>query len=68
MEDEIIELQEMAAHQASDIEKLSVEIYIQQKEINMLKEKLQKLESKIKEHGGDSGIRSIDEESPPPHY
>ena len=68
MEDEIIRLQEMVAHQSSDIEKLSAELYIQQKEIVGLKDKLTKLENKIKEQGEDSNIRSLDEETPPPHY
>ena len=68
MEKDIIKLQEEIAHQGEDIAKMSNELYIQQKEIAQLKEKLLKLEAKIKEQGGDSGIRRVEEETPPPHY
>jgi len=68
MEDEVIKLQEIIAHQGEDIEKMSHELYVQQKEIMQIKESLKKLESKIKGMGSDSGIRSLEEETPPPHY
>ena len=68
MEDEIIKLQEIIAHQGEDIEKMSVELYTQQKEISILKGELKKVEAKIKNILSDSGIRRSDEETPPPHY
>jgi uncharacterized coiled-coil protein SlyX len=68
MNDEIIKLQEMLIHQGEYIEKMSSELYMQQKEISVLKNKLQKLENKLKEQAEGSNIRSLDEETPPPHY
>ena len=68
MDDEIIKLQEIVAHQGSDIEKISKELYLQQKEVYKLQEKVRKLEDKIKNINNDSGIRELEDETPPPHY
>jgi uncharacterized coiled-coil protein SlyX len=68
MEKDIIKLQEAIAHQGEDLAKMSHELYLQQKEISQLKDRLFKLETKIKEQGSDSGIRPVEDETPPPHY
>ncbi len=69
MNDTLITLQEMVAHQGREMAALSDELYQQQKEVAALKAELAILRSTVKalKHD-DSGIRHPHEETPPPHY
>lgn len=65
----IIKLQEALAHQGEDMVRLSEELYTQQKEIAQLRSQVTRLQAKLQaavEEG--SVVRSIDQETPPPHY
>jgi uncharacterized coiled-coil protein SlyX len=69
MDDNIIQLQEALLHQAEDIARMQTEMYTQQKEISHLKREVEGLRQKFKEvQDADFGMRSAEEESPPPHY
>ena len=65
MADDLTELQEMLAHQAMEISRLSEEMYAQQKEIRQLKQKLGRFLEAVESL---SHLRSEAEETPPPHY
>lgn len=65
MDDAIIKLQEALYYQGEEIARLSGELIAQQKEIARLHELLGKLREGLEE---GPGIRSLDEETPPPHY
>lgn len=69
MKETIITLQEVVSHQGEEILRLSDELYVQQKEIAELRSQLMLLQAKLQaavEEG--AGVRSIDQETPPPHY
>jgi len=69
MNDEIMALQEMVAHQSQDIAWLSDELHTQQKEIARLHQQLEALHAKLQaatEEGG--GAQTPDRGPPPPHY
>jgi len=69
MEEDLITLQEMAAHQQEEIARLSEELYIQQKEITALRTELASLRTMVKAAFGEGfHLRSQQEETPPPHY
>ena len=67
MEDDIYKLQEIVTNQGEDIQKLSHELYTQQKEIAALREVVKNLKNKMDAHK-ENIIRPIQEEEPPPHY
>lgn len=69
MEKVIIKLQEEIFHQGEYIERLSTELYAQQKEIVQLRKQLQGLSDKFESVSNDgASIRRPEEETPPPHY
>lgn len=67
MEDRLIALQEMFAHQARDMQALSDEVYMQQKEIALLHKQLKQLQHKIASHE-DGAAQPAVQEMPLPHY
>ena len=69
MKDSIILLQEALLHQGEEIQHLSHELYTQQKEIARLQNTMALLQLQFKTAlSGDSEIRPLDQETPPPHY
>jgi uncharacterized coiled-coil protein SlyX len=68
MNTSIIQLQEIIAHLEHDVSKLSQELYIQQKELAMLRIQVQQLGSQLRTAVDSSPVRSADQETPPPHY
>ena len=66
MDKDIIALQEMLAHQSLEIEKLSDELYAQQKETTKLGREVKRLSTQLEmlSHQQSDGA----DEPPPPHY
>ena len=63
-QDPIFKLQEIVSHQEQEIERLSDALIAQQKQIDLLKAHMARMETQLQEQG----IRRPDEETPPPHY
>jgi len=71
MKDEIIKIQEMITHQNEDINRLSHELYMQQKEVLSLSREVKYLRDQIKriKNNGDDDIRPFSaQDDKPPHY
>ena len=69
MNNEIIKMQEVISHQAEELSQLSDVLYAQQKELDILKKQVAKLTAEIiRLKNNDSGIKAVEEETPPPHY
>lgn len=69
MNDPITQMQETLAHQDEEIRRLSDEVYAQQKELAQLKQQFALLQDKFRAAlAEDNGMRSPDQETPPPHY
>jgi uncharacterized coiled-coil protein SlyX len=64
----IINLQETVFHQGEDIERLSAELYIQQKKMAELNIQIAKLQAKLKNMEEGENIRTAEQETKPPHY
>lgn len=64
----LIKMQEMLMHQGDEIQRLSDEMYVQQKEIASLRSQLAQMQSvaTVTPDGVDS--RELGPEPPPPHY
>ncbi len=58
-------LEEQLAHQSIEIERLSDELYAQQKEITQLKKQIGHFKQTVESL---SHIRAESDEAPPPHY
>ena len=67
MEQRIQDLEIKLTFQESIIEELNNVIFDQQKEINLLLNRMTKVE-KLLESASDSNLKSINDETPPPHY
>lgn len=68
-ESSLIVLQELVSHQEEEIARLSAELYAQQKELMVMKTEILSLKTMVKSSlMQDSPIRSVDQETPPPHY
>ncbi len=70
MSKELDSMQELLAHQQHELSRMSDEIYEQQKDIRKLSEELTLLKDSLKSMSVNStdGIRTAEEEAPPPHY
>ncbi len=69
VEKDIIILQELVQHHQQEIGSLSDELFVQQKEILALKEEVTLLRGMLKSTLQQiSPIRSLEQETPPPHY
>lgn len=68
MEKTIIQLQEAIFHQGEDMERMSAELYLQQKELSELRTQIAKLNNKIKILEEGENIRPLSQETLPPHY
>jgi len=70
MSDDIEKLQELLAYQQHELNRMSDEIYNQQKDIGKLSEELKLMKDSMKQlsDSSDNGIRMPEEETPPPHY
>lgn len=68
MENTIIQLQEAIFHQGEDLERMSLELYTQQKELAELRAQIAKIYAKLKNMEEGDNIRRPDQETPPPHY
>lgn len=64
----VIRLEEQLMHQQAEIQSLSKELFAQQKDIQSLSLHIKRLEQKISILDAASPVRSIEEETPPPHY
>ena len=67
MDDSIIELQTIVAHQAEEIANLSQEMYAQQKELMKLKQQMAMLLDRFRSLA-EAGAQDKTPEPPPPHY
>lgn len=67
MEEDIITLQELVAHQSLEIEQLSGELHMQQKEVKQLQLQMKKLRADMEDSANDDPRQSLPE-PPPPHY
>lgn len=67
MEKDIIELQTIVAHQAEDIATLSHELYVQQKELALLKQQMGQLIDRFRSLA-EAAPQDKAPEPPPPHY
>ncbi|NBO17726.1 MAG: SlyX family protein [Proteobacteria bacterium] len=67
MDDTIITLQTIVAHQGEDIAALSQELYTQQKELALLKQQMGVLLERLRTLA-DAGPQDKAQEPPPPHY
>ena len=70
MEQDIIALQELYAHQSHELRCLSDELFTQQKQITQLQHKVNILINHIKkQQDSEQGLmRDASQEIPPPHY
>lgn len=69
MEKEIINLQEIVAHQGIEITELGDELYSQHKEIEALKQYIKIVEAKFQAAmDTDTNINQPQDDAPPPHY
>lgn len=69
MEKQMIELQEMLAHQQFALDKMSEELFAQQKEVAELKRQLKRLGEQVDQaQPDDGGAGQGGYEPPPPHY
>jgi uncharacterized coiled-coil protein SlyX len=69
MENSIVALQEIVAHQSEDIERLSAELYIQQEEVAALRKHVTQLQVYYKTAVEEiSSMRGGEQDVPPPHY
>lgn len=69
MEKEIIKLQEIVAHQSTEIAELSDELYNQHKELDALKQYMKIMEAKIQAAmDTETNINQPQDDAPPPHY
>jgi uncharacterized coiled-coil protein SlyX len=69
MEDQLIALQEMVAHQAVEMEQLHAELYAQQKDIAALQRRLKTLTDQMGvASASGAGDNNDTPEPPPPHY
>ena len=66
MEDKIIELQEIIAHQGVTLTQLSDELYAQQKETAELRRQVKLLSEQLQKYALDDDNGTP--EPPPPHY
>lgn len=68
MEDTIIQLEMQLAYQREDIDKLSSELFAQQKEIAQLKKLLVEMYDKVRSMEANRSASDGSDEPPPPHY
>ena len=68
MERIIKKLEEQISFMQQEILEMSDEIFAQQKEITKLTVDLLNLRNKIHDVENNTGIRNVNEETPPPHY
>ena len=68
MEHIVKKLEEQISFMQQEISQMSDEIFIQQKEISKLTIELINLKNKLHEIENNTGVRNLDEETPPPHY
>ena len=68
MEKIIKKLEEQIAFLQNEISQMSDEIFIQQKEISKLTIELVNLKNKLSDVENNTGIRNLDDDTPPPHY
>ncbi len=69
MQADIIALQELVAHQTQQIAELSEQVHEQYQQIIVLNKHVALLQQKLASAANEGqGIRTPDEETPPPHY
>ena len=68
MEKIIKKLEEQISFMQQEISQMSDEIFIQQKEISKLTIELINLKNKLNDIDNNTGIRNLDDDTPPPHY
>lgn len=68
MEQDIIRLQEMMAHQQEELARLSEELYVQQKEILRLTRLCETLKHQLEHTAAEGADGNQTPEPPPPHY
>lgn len=68
MDDKIKQIEEQTAILQAELLQMSDELYAQQREIEQLRNELGNLRSKLQNVPTDSGILTVDEDVPPPHY
>ena len=68
MENMIIQLQEIVAHQGEGISNLHDELYAQKKEIATLRAHINELQRKLEETHDETGTIELDRVEKPPHY
>lgn len=68
LEKEIIKLQETVSYQTTEINNLSDELYIQQKELAELKKTVKMLKSSLDNIQNAQEFKPLSQETPPPHY
>ena len=68
MEKIIKKLEEQISFMQQEISQMSDEIFIQQKEISKLTIELINLKNKLNDIENNTGIRNLDDDTPPPHY
>jgi SlyX protein len=67
-DDIIIRMQEMIAHQQTELERMSEELYTQQQEISLLRRQVKQLGERIRSGGSDEEAQALMENRKPPHY
>lgn len=68
MDDIVLKLQEVVAHQQQDLARMSDELYAQQQEINRMAKLLRALQAHVLQQGADGAGGDASQEPPPPHY
>lgn len=63
----LVELEERLAHQEAAIDELTRTVLQQQRDMRVLRDRLQRLEQQVRATTG-AEVASPHEESPPPHY
>ena len=68
MDNKLKELQELTANMQTEIQQMSDELFTQQKELTILRSKIEILTQRMQTILTDSNILKPDEDKLPPHY